>query len=406
MKKILLSAGFILIAFLVRSQTTVSFYAADSFRLDGTLTLPDNVNQPPVLILVHGSGQVNRDSEVQITGQPNFPCIYPELVGHTSRFFKDIADSLATAGIAVLRYDKRTTRPAEVDVENLTVYDFARDAAAAVEFLQNREDVDTSNIFLLGHSQGSSVTAWLAMKNSRVKGVISAAGSSSRIDSLYANQVFRIQAECNNDSAGGELQRIQILAAMQQIRSGAIADSIPVMGAYPPFWRSWMNISDSAVYLYKNTKMPVLVLQGDDDFNVPVEEADRYKNIDPSRVDVHILEGINHFFNNGQTVKTDSLTLELIIEFILSNKETTSIFEQEGTLPEFYKLYRERNRVRFVNETADVMQVNWFDLYGRRLGGSSAGAKGELGFDLNRSLTLVNIRAGSRVETIKMNAVR
>lgn len=406
MKKCILTLGFICFAFLVRTQTNVSFYSTDSFRLDATLTLPDHVNKPPVLVLIHGSGQVNRDSEIHITNQPNFPCIYPDLVGQTSRFFKDIADSLKDAGIAVLRYDKRTTRSADIDIENLTVYDFALDVKAAVEFLQARSDVDTSNIFLLGHSQGSSVAASVVAELTGIRGVISAAGSSTRIDTLYADQVYRIQAECNDDSATGAMQRIQVLAAMQQVQQGLIPDSVPVMGAYPPFWRSWIGISDSAVHNFQQAGIPLLVLQGDADFNVPVEEVERYENIDPAKTELHILEGINHFFNNGSVVKTDGQTLELIIEFILNNRETTGVFDFKKNEDKFYRMYRNRNRVRLVNETAELMYINTFDLAGRRTGGSTTRAYGEFNFELIAPVTLVNVRAGVRSETVKIPALR
>lgn len=406
MKKIALAFSFILVSFLVRTQTTVSFYSADSFRLDGTLTVPQNVEQPPVLILVHGSGQVNRDSEIQITNQPNFPCIYPNLVGQTSRFFKDIADSLKAAGIAVLRYDKRTTRPADNDVENLTVYDFVRDVHAAVNFLRERDDVDTNNIFLLGHSQGSSVTAALAAESIDIRGVISAAGSSTRIDTLYADQVYRIQAECNDDSATGAMQRIQVLAAMQQMSAGIVPDTVAVLGAYPPFWRSWMQISDSAIYNFQQAGLPLLVLQGDADFNVPMKEVEPYRTINLAKTQVHILEGVNHLFNAGSTVKTGSKTLELIIGFILDNKKTTGILDFEESSPYFYRIYRERNRVRVVNETAAVMRVSWFDFSGRHLGSASSESYGEAVFDLHRPLTLVNVQCGDKSKSLKLNAVR
>ena len=62
-----------------------------NFKLPGTLTLPKNGKDLPVVILVHGSGASDRD----------------ETVG-ANKPFRDLAYGLAERGIAVIRYDKRT----------------------------------------------------------------------------------------------------------------------------------------------------------------------------------------------------------------------------------------------------------------------------------------------------------
>ena len=59
--------------------------------LPGTLSLPTGTHAWPVVILVHGSGPEDRDETIG----PNRP-------------FRDLAWGLASRGIAVLRYDKRT----------------------------------------------------------------------------------------------------------------------------------------------------------------------------------------------------------------------------------------------------------------------------------------------------------
>lgn len=393
---------FLLCAFSVRTQTEINFQSSDSFLLAGTLTLPQGVSRPPVLVLIHGSGPVDRNAELRITNQPNFPCIYPELIGQTSMLFKDIADSLKNAGIAVLRYDKRTTRPNDVNARELTVNHFVNDALAAVKYLRSNSGVDTSRIFILGHSQGSSVASKLLTLDRGIKGVISAAGSTTRIDTLYANQVFRIQSSCNNDSATAVLQRIQVLAAMQQIRAGLVPDTLPVLGAYPKFWQSWMNISDSAVYNYTRSKVPLLVLQGDDDFNVPVEEADRFKAMNRENFDVHILKGINHLFNNGTNINTDEQTLKLIIDFILKDRETGFVEPMNDSEEEFYEIRRERNRIEIHNIGEERLYAEMYDVNGRYLRGKNIGRYGQVSFDLSQPVILLRIRAGQKNKTIKL----
>src|SRR5262249_18016279 len=61
------------------------------FVLGGTLTIPVSLDRSPGVVLVHGSGPQDRD----------------ETVG-ANKVFQDLAEGLASHGIEVLRYDKRT----------------------------------------------------------------------------------------------------------------------------------------------------------------------------------------------------------------------------------------------------------------------------------------------------------
>jgi len=64
---------------------------SDRWKLPGVLTVPKNLDRYPLVILIHDSGALDRDSTIG----PNKP-------------FRNIAWGLATRGVAVMRYDKRT----------------------------------------------------------------------------------------------------------------------------------------------------------------------------------------------------------------------------------------------------------------------------------------------------------
>lgn len=150
----------------------------DGATLAGTLTWPvgydkQSKQKPVVVLLVSGSGQQNRDEE---------------LFEHKP--FLVIADYLARQGIATLRYDDRATGASVGgEVKNATTEDFARDAAAGLDFLRSRNAF--SKIGILGHSEGGSIAFMLAAKK-RTDFIVTLAGPGVKGDTLLAAQSNRI----------------------------------------------------------------------------------------------------------------------------------------------------------------------------------------------------------------------
>lgn len=114
----------------------------DNVTLSGTLTLPFEKEKFPVVILVGGYGKIDRNAKT---------------LGH--KYFLVLADYLTREGIGVLRFDKRGVGKSSGDFKMATSIDLARDVSAAVDFLKQRQDVDTQKIGLIGHSEGGLVSA-------------------------------------------------------------------------------------------------------------------------------------------------------------------------------------------------------------------------------------------------------
>ncbi len=132
----------------------------DSIRLAGTLTLPPTPGPHPAVVMITGSGPQNRDEE---------------LFG--MKPFKLIADHLTRNGIAVLRYDDRGVGGSTGNNDQSTTADFAKDAIAAVHFLQKRSDINPRQIGLCGHSEGGIVAPLAASQSSDVAFIICLAGT-------------------------------------------------------------------------------------------------------------------------------------------------------------------------------------------------------------------------------------
>lgn len=130
---------------------------ANSIKLSGTLTLPKGIKKPPVVILISGSGPQNRDAFLKPFNHKPF------LV---------LADYLTQQGIAVLRYDDRGVEESEGKFKDATSFNFALDVEAAIYFLKQRDDVNTNQIGLIGHSEGGLIAPIVASKNKTVAFVV------------------------------------------------------------------------------------------------------------------------------------------------------------------------------------------------------------------------------------------
>lgn len=115
-------------------------------KLTGELTMPKNIDKDiTAVVLVSGSGQQNRDSE---------------MLGH--RPFLVLADYLTRNGIAVLRYDDRGMGGSSKCPIDATTNDFAEDALAAVKYLRTVKGINQKKVGIIGHSEGGMIAMMLA----------------------------------------------------------------------------------------------------------------------------------------------------------------------------------------------------------------------------------------------------
>ncbi|NLI35341.1 MAG: alpha/beta hydrolase [Bacteroidales bacterium] len=141
------------------SQNVIYYSADKSLHFGATLTIPEKVKKPAVVVLVTGTYPQNRD------------CV---MAGH--KMFAEIADYLSSRGIAVLRSDDRGVGQSNGVYETSTTADFADDVLSAVAYLKTRKDINVHEIGLLGHSEGGAVISIAASKSKDVAFMISMAG--------------------------------------------------------------------------------------------------------------------------------------------------------------------------------------------------------------------------------------
>jgi dienelactone hydrolase len=154
-------------------ELEVSVGAAPS--LPGTLTLPLAPKQVAAVVLVHGSGPNDRNESLG----PNRP-------------FQDIAGGLASRGIAVLRYDKRTRVEPQTfaPTHAFTVHEeVIEDALAAVALLRARPEIDPRRIVVLGHSLGAMLAPRIAGEDAKIAAIIMLAPSARPLGAVVVEQM-------------------------------------------------------------------------------------------------------------------------------------------------------------------------------------------------------------------------
>ncbi len=253
-------------------EEAVTVDAGTGYPLKGTLTLPEG---EPVcgLVLVHGSGPADQDETVLV----NKP-------------FLDLAWGLAQQGIAVLRYDKRTFTYGEQiagasDYPSFTVdLETAEDAAAAVQLLKAHPALAGREVFLLGHSLGGMLTAYINTKGAGASGYINLAGSPRRLWEISADQNIQIAEElaAAGDNEAAEGIRLLVNAAQEKANNlltlgdaDALKDENQVLGISAWYLRHLEGIDP--VQLHLADGLPVLILQGERDRQVTLADYEAWK---------------------------------------------------------------------------------------------------------------------------------
>ena len=254
------------------------------WKLSGTLTVPVGAGPFPAVVLVHGSGPNDRD----------------ETVGGT-KVFKDLAEGLASRGIVVLRYEKRTLQY-RVKMAALTHYtvedETVEDAVAGVALLRAQPEVNGAKIYVLGHSLGGYVAPRIAAQAGKLAGVVVMAGNVRPLEDLLMEQATYMGV------TGQQLEQVKALQAKVKKLETADEDS-PAVGGIPVTY--WLDLkSYDPVAEAKKLAIPMLILQGGRDYQVPAADFNLWKSGLGSAKGVTLKDypALNHLFVTGQGKST------------------------------------------------------------------------------------------------------
>jgi dienelactone hydrolase len=254
--------------------------------LPGTLTMPKGAKSFPVVVLVHGSGPNDRD----------------ETLG-ALKVFKDLAFGLASRGVAVLRYDKRTrVSPAGVRTQKDEVEDAAH---AAVAMVRTQAGVDASRVVLVGHSQGGYLAPRIAKADPAIKGLVLLAASTRPVqDSLVAQLTYLSTLEPNEAKIATALEQANRFKAAVESPSLRPDDAVEVPLSSSTIPGSYfLDVRDyHPAKIGAALGIPMLVLQGERDYQVTVADdfgAWRTALAHKKNATLRTYPGLNHGFATG-----------------------------------------------------------------------------------------------------------
>jgi len=267
------------------------------WSLPGTITIPTGSGPFPGVVLVHGSGPNDRDE----TLGPN-------------KIFRDIAWGLASKGIAVLRYDKRTLQHASEftpdQLAQLTVQEeVIDDALLAAELMRQTPEIDQKRVYLLGHSLGASVAPRIGQKDPDLAGLIIMAGIIRPLEDTILEQftyLYSLAGKMTKEQKDTlESLKVKVARAKDPELSTDVPSKDLPLGMSASYFLDLRNHPTKEII--KNLEMPLLILQGGRDYQVsPTKDFEVWKKELESREDVtcQLFPSLNHLFIAGEGKST------------------------------------------------------------------------------------------------------
>ena len=255
--------------------------------LPGMLSVPVGDGPFAAVLLVHGSGPNDRDETIG----PNKP-------------FRDLAWGLASQGIVVLRYDKRTkVYPEKMSniVSTITVKEeVIDDALEAVSLLRSIPEVDSLHIVVLGHSMGGYLLPRIGAADTRIGGLVVLAGLCRTLEDTILDQFSYIYSLSGTLSAEQQKQLDELKKQVALVKSPDLSLSTPgsdlPLGVSPVYWLDLRGYHPEEIA--RGLLQPMFILQGEGDYQVTMDDFQMWKSAlgGCSNVQFKSYAGLSHLF--------------------------------------------------------------------------------------------------------------
>jgi dipeptidyl aminopeptidase/acylaminoacyl peptidase len=267
---------------------------AQGYTLAGTLLLPKNrKGKVPAVLTITGSGQQTRDEPVPFPGLEKYGLM------------RQIAENLASRGIAVLRVDDRGVGDSggRDTLATVTTSGFADDTRAEVAYLRTRQEIDAKRIALIGHSEGGMIAPMVGATDPAIAAVVLMAGDGKRGDQISMAQL--IDALDSMPGVTPEIRKQQIDKEQEVINAvvtGADLSQYPAQVRLPWLKEFWTY---DPIPTIRKVRQPILILQGGLDRQITADQADTLaeaaRAAGNKNVTKQVFPNLNHLFLPAKT---------------------------------------------------------------------------------------------------------
>lgn len=258
-------------------------------RLAGTFCLPACRGTFPAVLMIHGSGPLDRDENMK---------------GQSLDIFNTVARGLAEAGIASLRYDKRGCGASGGHFFQAGHADLVADAANCLDAMARFEGVKTDAVFLLGHSEGCIIAPQVSLQRPIAAGMILLCPFLEFFESLLLRQAAQLDKEAAHlPGWSGWAKRFSnriigsSLALQKRLIQKVKHSSSPMIRfcftRQPAKWyRELMALDPSGIF--SRTTAPMLLIGGENDLQCQPDDVFKIASIAKGKSEAWIVENMNH----------------------------------------------------------------------------------------------------------------
>lgn len=269
-------------------------FQSDGATLVGTLTTPNGASKSPALLLIPGSGAVDRNGNGD---------------GLNTDLYRQLAQQLAQIGYVTLRYDKRgvgASKTSQKEGEAVTLSQVARDALAAYNFLRQQPEVDSKRVGLLGYEDGALIGMALAGELSDPPRVLVCLAPPGRTPAIILREDLQQRWRSEGLSADKIQSRLgdfdtAIAALYYRLPMPPLHEDVAPYFMLPdrPYLQEFYF--ENPVARLKLVKIPVLLVYGEMDRRVsPKLDGElllqHARNAGNSKVELKVISGTAHAF--------------------------------------------------------------------------------------------------------------
>jgi len=281
----------------------------DNIVLKGTILIPENNNLKKLVIFVHGSGPQDRDETI-----------------FENKPFKDISESLYQKGIASYRFDKKTlTNPESFNYKSTIDDEVTNDIVNIISYFKENEEFKGYEIILLGHSLGANLMPRIAGKSAQISKLILLAGNARSLEKLIAEQyeyLYKQNPSPELLEASKKMKEQIAVLTSKSFNVNTPKEQLPFnLSGY--YWKSVLDYD--ALKEVKNVKIPMLILQGERDYQVTMEDFELWKSTLKNNKKASFISypKLNHLFMSGENASEPK---EYMIKGNVDEKVIVDIF--------------------------------------------------------------------------------